>query len=96
MGTSFLYMAASATSRFNQRPYVLGGLAMLWGWIKGALAGKPRYADAAFRTFLRRYQRQVLLVGKRRAIETLHRRHRLFWIKLQQEVTAAQERYSDN
>ena len=72
MGSSFLYVTASALSRLNQKPYVLGSLAMLWGWVKGALDRKPRYDDAAFRQFLRRYQWRVLSVGKHRAIEELH------------------------
>lgn len=73
MGTGFLFMAASALSRFNQKPYVLGSLAMLWGWLKSALQRKPRYEDAEFRAFLRRYQARALQIGKRRAIEELAR-----------------------
>jgi glycosyltransferase involved in cell wall biosynthesis len=73
MGTGFLFMAASAISRMNQKPYVLGSLAMLYGWLKAAVAGKPRYQDALFRNFLRRYQRRVLLVGKKRALEEIYR-----------------------
>lgn len=69
MGTGFFYMAASALSRANQPPYVLGSMAMLWGWVKSALQGKPRYADLEFRVFLRRYQMRSLLVGKHRAAE---------------------------
>ena len=67
MGTGFFFMAASALSRVNQRPYLFGSAAMLWGWVRSALARKPRYDDPAFRAFLRRYQRRALLVGKRRA-----------------------------
>lgn len=69
MGTSFLYLTASAVSRFNQKPYVLGQLAVLWGWLWGALRAKPRFADVEFRRFLRRYQLRSLLVGKKRAAE---------------------------
>lgn len=69
MGTGFFYMAASALSRANQAPYILGSMATLWGWVKSALQGKPRYADLEFRAFLRRYQMRSLLVGKRRAAE---------------------------
>jgi len=72
MGTGFLFMAASAIYRMNEKPYVLGSLAMLWGWIKSALQGKPRYEDMEFRKFLRRYQRRALVVGKARAIEDIH------------------------
>jgi hypothetical protein len=48
---------------------VLGSNAMLWGWVQSALTRKPRYHDAEFRAFLRRYQRRVLLVGKKPALE---------------------------
>jgi len=71
MGTGFLFMTASALYRMNKKPYVLGGLAMWWGWLKSALARKPRYPDMEFRKFLRRYQRRALLVGKQRALEEL-------------------------
>ncbi len=68
MGTGFWYMAASAASRINQSPYLLGSIAMLWGWIKSALQNKPRYDDLAFRAFLRHYQWRSLLIGKKRAV----------------------------
>jgi len=73
MGTGFVFMFASALFRVNQKPYVLGSAAMLWGWIKAALQNKPRYDDPAFRRFLRRYHWQVLLLGKRRALDMANR-----------------------
>ena len=73
MGTGFLFLAASALSRVNQKPYVLGSLAIMWGWIKSAMQRKPRYENLAFRQFLRRYQSRILMVGKRRAIAELTR-----------------------
>jgi poly-beta-1,6-N-acetyl-D-glucosamine synthase len=73
MGTGLLFMAATAIYRLNKKPYLLGSLAMLWGWIKSALQGAPRYEDAAFREFLRRYQWRALLVGKKRALEEIYR-----------------------
>jgi glycosyltransferase involved in cell wall biosynthesis len=72
MGTSFLYMAASAAIRMNQKPYVLGALATLWGWLRSALQRKRRLDDPEFRSALRAYQRRVLLVGKKRALEKIH------------------------
>jgi biofilm PGA synthesis N-glycosyltransferase PgaC len=71
MGTGFLYLAASALSRVNQEPYVLGSLAIIWGWIKSAALRKPKYDNVKFRQFLRRYQMRALLVGKQRAIAEL-------------------------
>lgn len=73
MGTGFLYMLASAMSRLNQKPYVLGSLAMLWGWLASYLRGQPRYDDLEFRRFLRRYQWRVLLHGKETALAEIHR-----------------------
>jgi glycosyltransferase involved in cell wall biosynthesis len=71
MGTGFLYMLANAVNRLNEKPYVVGSLAMLWGWLSSALQGKPRFADPEFRRFLRRYQWRALLRGKRRALEEI-------------------------
>ena len=74
MGTGFLFMLASAISRLDEKPYVLGSLAMLWGWIKSALMRKPRYDHPEFKRFLRKYQLRAMLVGKQRAIEEIHRK----------------------
>ena len=72
MGTSFVYMLANAVNRLNEKPYVLGSLAMMWGWLKSSLARKPRYDNLEFRRFLRRFQWRALLVGKRRALAEFH------------------------
>jgi len=74
MGTNFLYMTASAVFRFAHRPYLIGGLAMWWGYMKSWIEGKPRYEDLEFRRFLNRYQRRCLLVGKARATAELDAR----------------------
>ena len=75
MGTGLLYMVASVIYRVNEKPYVLGSLAILWGWIKNALQGKPRYNDLEFRRFLRKYQMRALIIGKKKAIEEIDRQH---------------------
>jgi biofilm PGA synthesis N-glycosyltransferase PgaC len=77
MGTGFLFIVASSIYRLNRKPYVLGSLAMLWGWLKGALQRKPRYEDVAFRKFLRRYQWRALWVGKKRALEEIYRQREI-------------------
>jgi biofilm PGA synthesis N-glycosyltransferase PgaC len=71
MGTGMLFMAASALSRMNQKPYLLGSAAMFWGWLSSALKRKPRYENREFRAFLRKYQWRALLLGKERAIRDL-------------------------
>jgi biofilm PGA synthesis N-glycosyltransferase PgaC len=73
MGTGLLWMLATAVYRIPERPYVIGGLFILWGWLRSALQGKPRYEDPEFRQFLRRYQWRALRVGKRKALEEIYR-----------------------
>lgn len=69
MGTSPIYMVANAVNRFTEKPYVLAGLAMLWGYVWSAIQRKPRYENPEFRRFLRRWQWRALVVGKQRAVE---------------------------
>jgi len=76
MGTGFIYMAVSSIYRMMEKPYILGGLAILWGWVLSALRGNQRYEDTEFRKFLRRYQRRALLVGKKKAIEEIDLQNR--------------------
>jgi glycosyltransferase involved in cell wall biosynthesis len=71
MGTGLGYMTASALYRLARPPVLLGGAAMWWGYVSSLLAGRPRYEDREFRRFLRRYQRDCLFLGKRRATERL-------------------------
>jgi hypothetical protein len=60
-------MTASALFRSLRPPYVKGGLAMWLGYVSSMLERKPRYDDPEFRAHLRRFQRESLLFGKRRA-----------------------------
>jgi hypothetical protein len=73
MGTGPLFLSVSALSRIAERPYVVGALAVMWGWLRSALTRAPRYDDPEFRRFLRRYQRLALIGGKRRAAERVRR-----------------------
>ena len=80
MGTSFVYMTASAVYRMTRPPLVTGGAAMLAGYLQGLVQRKPRYEDREFRSFLHRWQHLSLLVGKRRATEWVEARTRENWV----------------
>jgi len=67
MGGSPLYYLAVAVHRSLSYPPVLGSLALQYGYWKSAVVGAPRYQDAEFRRFVRRFQNLSLLLGKRRA-----------------------------
>jgi len=79
MGTSLLYMTASAVFRATHRPYLIGGAAMWWGYLSSWLERKGRFEDAEFRRFLRRYQRECLLHGKAEATRRLDERQGAVW-----------------
>ncbi|OIQ99990.1 poly-beta-1,6-N-acetyl-D-glucosamine synthase [mine drainage metagenome] len=76
MGTGLLFILASAIFRINEKPYVVGSIAILWGWIISAIQRKPRYDNQEFRRFIRAYQMRALLIGKKRAIESLYRQNK--------------------
>ena len=79
MGTSPIYMLASALFRMTRPPIILGGIAMLWGYLRSMLRRSPRHSDIEFRRFVRTYQWQCLLRGKKRATAALNRRQASRW-----------------
>jgi glycosyltransferase involved in cell wall biosynthesis len=78
-GTSFWYMVAVAINRSIEKPYVFGSLSMLLSYIISAIQRKPRYGDAQFRSFLRKYQWSALLRGKDYAIRKIYIENGIEW-----------------
>jgi poly-beta-1,6-N-acetyl-D-glucosamine synthase len=91
MGTGPLYQLAIAVSRLFQHPVLYGSAAMLWGYISSAARRAPRYEDRTFRRFLRRYQRQCLLVGKREATRRVNQAQAAVWRSAHESVIDAEE-----
>ena len=79
MGTGLLYMTASSVFRMMHPPYLVGGLAMWWGYVKSMLQKQPRFADQDLVTFIRQYQIQCLLKGKSAATAALNERQEVVW-----------------
>jgi hypothetical protein len=79
MGTSFPYMLASCIFRLLHPPVILGSSAMMWGYLKSAFTSQPRYGDADFRRFLRKYQWACLIKGKTRATDELNQKQAPRW-----------------
>lgn len=79
MGTGLGYMTASALYRMAKRPFVVGGAAMWWGYVKSALEGVERYDDPKLREFVHEYHKSCLLKGKARATAELNRRQAAVW-----------------
>lgn len=74
MGTTPMYMLASALYRMSRPPLLLGGVAMLHGYLKSMIQRKSRYGDREFRRFLRGYQWSCLLKGKAAATAEVNAR----------------------
>ena len=71
MGTSPVYLFVSAAYRLASPPYVVGGLATLWGYLAASVSRPHRTVDREFRRFLRRYQWSALRRGKLAAAERI-------------------------
>ena len=89
MGSDPLYFTATALYRMTQRPFVIGGAAMLYGYFKAMLRGVPQHGDAELRRFIRSYQRQALLVGKSKAIRNIEARQEPRWAKFNGQAAEA-------
>jgi len=73
MGTGLFYIIASSLFRMTRPPLIIGGFAILIGYIKSFLEGQKRYEDLEFRFFLRQYQWNCLLKGKLLATKELEK-----------------------
>jgi len=74
MGSALYYVTAVALYRMMEKPYVLGGWGILWGYIKASLTGAPRFDNKEFRRHLRRFELLSLVLGKRRTVDRYHSR----------------------
>ncbi|MFV8782797.1 glycosyltransferase family A protein [Microbulbifer sp. SA54] len=71
MGTDVLYMAASAIFRMVEYPFIVGGIAMFWGYVRSYWKAENRLNDVELIKFIRKFQWQCLVLGKRKATEKL-------------------------
>tara|TARA_R110002153_G_scaffold18021_5_gene63263 strand:- start:95922 stop:96857 length:936 start_codon:yes stop_codon:yes gene_type:complete len=81
MGTGLLYMSASSVFRMLHPPYIIGGLAMLWGYVKSMFQRKARFDDVALVKFIQSYQMQCLLKGKTKATAMLNQQQETVWLE---------------
>ena len=79
MGTAPMYLVASAAFRVFHYPHLVGSAGMIYGFVQSAIHGNSRYDEPGFRDFLRRYQRECLLHGKREATRRANERQRTVW-----------------
>ena len=58
---------------------LVGRAAIGWGYFRSWVARRPRYDDPEFRRYLRSWQWQALLRGKRRAVRLAEERYGRNW-----------------
>jgi poly-beta-1,6-N-acetyl-D-glucosamine synthase len=79
MGTGLIYMLASSVYRMAHPPYVIGGMAMFWGYLSSLLKGLPRFDDEELVKFIRKYQWACLFKGKSKATAELNAKQAAAW-----------------
>jgi len=73
MGYHPLYAIASGLFRMHERPYLIGGLTIIVGYVYAAMRGEAQFDDKQFVRDLRRWQLQRL---KSLPLQLLHYRRR--------------------
>lgn len=76
MGSALYYVLAVAVYRMAERPYVISGVGILWGYLKAMFARLPRYDNQEYKKHFRRYELESLLRGKRRTMNRHHEKIR--------------------
>jgi poly-beta-1,6-N-acetyl-D-glucosamine synthase len=79
MGTGLIYMLASSVYRMAHPPFVIGGLAMFWGYLSSLLKGLPRFDDEELVKFIREYQWACLFKGKSKVTAELNAKQATAW-----------------
>ncbi|TDX22224.1 glycosyltransferase [Rhodovulum visakhapatnamense] len=79
MGTHPVFLLASVVNKMRTRPYVLGSLAILQGYLAAMLRGAPRHGDAELIRFIRGYQLRAVFQGKSRAIRAVEAAYAPSW-----------------
>jgi hypothetical protein len=59
-----------------ERPYVLSGLGIMWGYVKAMLGRQERFENREYLRHFRRYELRSLVLGKRRTMQAYHERVR--------------------
>jgi biofilm PGA synthesis N-glycosyltransferase PgaC len=76
MGSTWYYVLAASVYRMRERPYISGGVGIALGYLLAALSRQERYSDREYRSFLKRYERSTLMLGRRRCLERYNERIR--------------------
>lgn len=77
MGSAPYYVLAVSLYRMLERPYVVSGAGIFWGYLLAVMEKKPRIEDPSYLEHFRTYELKSLLFGKKRTMNAYHDRIRL-------------------
>lgn len=83
MGSDPLFYAATCLFRMKEPPYVLGGLAMMQGYLSAWMRRERQQDNPELIRFIRAYQRRALIKGKAAAIAEQETERAPHWIGAQ-------------
>lgn len=69
MGSRWYYVAAASAYRAMQRPWVVGGVGIAYGYAKAAATRHERYEDQEYLHHLHRFERESLFFGRKRTLK---------------------------
>ncbi len=76
MGSAPYYVLAVSFYRMVERPYIISGVGIFWGYLRAMFDGHSRIGDRDYLRHFRRYELRSLLLGKRRTMNAYHDRIR--------------------
>jgi len=68
MGSAWYYVLAASMYRLVERPRIIGGLCIFFGYLQAQAQRLPRYENVEYRKYLRKFELSQLIFGKRRAL----------------------------
>lgn len=81
MGTSVIYLLASVIYRLDKKPYVIGALATLWGYLRCVIMRENKLYDPKMQKMMRRSQLRSLIKGKKQTFEQMNAERGKYWGK---------------
>jgi biofilm PGA synthesis N-glycosyltransferase PgaC len=72
MGSSLLFMLGVAGYRSIERPFLIGSLGLLVGYVRAWMSGHERMEDKEYLKYMRKYELRSLFFGKRRTMNRYH------------------------
>lgn len=81
MGTSVIYLLASVIYRLDKKPYVIGALATLWGYLRCVITRENKLYDPKMQKMMRHSQLRSLIKGKKQTFEQMNAERGKYWGK---------------